>query len=130
MTENKRFTWDVCVSDAMFYDNGAVIDYDDVVDLLNEQHETIIDNEEYIKDLEYQLKGFKKDYNDCGEYLKEYQQKVKDTLQKLSSKYRQIRRKQFENQYDSISWSLEAQHCLGKIQAIDEIADELGIDLQ
>ena len=37
MTE-KRFTWDVCEHDAMFYDNGAVIDYDDVVDLLNNLH--------------------------------------------------------------------------------------------
>ena len=111
MTENKRFTWDVCVSDAMFYDNGAVIDYDDVVDLLNEQHETIIDNEEYIKDLEYQLKGFKKDYNDCGEYLKEYQQKVKDTLQWIYNDSKVINSKERQ-------------------KAVKLIAKELGIDLQ
>ena len=35
----KRFDWDVCDGDALFYENGAVIDYDDVVELLNELHE-------------------------------------------------------------------------------------------
>lgn len=41
MTE-KRFTYDfVSVDCPMFYDNKEVIDYDDVVDCLNEQHEQI-----------------------------------------------------------------------------------------
>lgn len=51
MTE-KRFEWDVCVSDAMFYDNGAVIDYDDVVDLLNKLSE---ENEQLKQALREQL---------------------------------------------------------------------------
>lgn len=37
----KKYTWDVCDGDALFYENGAVIDYDDVVDLLNKQDKQI-----------------------------------------------------------------------------------------
>ena len=37
----KRFDWDVCDGDVLFYENGAVIDYDDVIELLNEQDEHI-----------------------------------------------------------------------------------------
>jgi len=39
MTE--RFKWDTIDGDVIFYEEDAVMDYDDVVDLLNEQHETI-----------------------------------------------------------------------------------------
>ena len=35
MTE-KQFEWDTIDGDVIFYEDGAVIDYDDVVDLLNE----------------------------------------------------------------------------------------------
>lgn len=37
----KRFSWEVIDHDCLFYDDGAVIDYDDVVDILNEQHENL-----------------------------------------------------------------------------------------
>lgn len=40
MTE-KKFTWEVIDHDALFFENGAMIDYDDVVDLLNELSEDI-----------------------------------------------------------------------------------------
>ena len=43
----KRFDWDVCDGDALFYENGAVIDYDDVVELLNELYE---ENQELKKE--------------------------------------------------------------------------------
>lgn len=32
---DKRFDWDVCDGDVLFYENGAVIDYDDVLEILN-----------------------------------------------------------------------------------------------
>ena len=35
----KKFKWDVCEHDVMFYENGEVIDYDDVVDELNKLYE-------------------------------------------------------------------------------------------
>ena len=51
MTE-KRFTYDfVSVDCPMFYDNKEVIDYDDVVDCLNEQDEIITRLEKENKDL-------------------------------------------------------------------------------
>ena len=40
MTKEK-YTWEVVEYDPMFYEEGAVIDYDDVVDLLNEQDQRI-----------------------------------------------------------------------------------------
>ena len=46
MTE-KRFKWDVCSYDPMFYDNGGVIDYDDVVDILNQLND---ENEQLKKE--------------------------------------------------------------------------------
>lgn len=39
MTEKKRFSWEVIDHDCLFYDNEELIDYDDVVDLLNELNE-------------------------------------------------------------------------------------------
>jgi hypothetical protein len=35
MTE-KQFNWDTIDGDVIFYEDGAMMDYDDVVDLLNE----------------------------------------------------------------------------------------------
>ena len=116
MTENKRYSFNWERGHPNFWDNycdlaDCYLTCEDVCELLNEQHETIIDNEEYIKDLEYQLKGFKKDYNDCGEYLKEYQQKVKDTLQWIYNDSKVINSKERQ-------------------KAVKLIAKELGIDLQ
>ena len=42
----KKFEWDVCEHDVMFYENGEVIDYDDVVGQLNKLYE---ENQELIQ---------------------------------------------------------------------------------
>ena len=47
MTEEK-YTWEVVDHDQMFYENKEAIDWDDVVDLLNEQ-------DQKIKELEQEL---------------------------------------------------------------------------
>lgn len=47
----KRFDWDVCEGDALFYEDGAVIDYDDVVELLNKLYE---ENQELRMYLDWQ----------------------------------------------------------------------------
>jgi len=51
----KRFDWDICDGDALFYENGAVIDYDDVVELLNELHKENQQLIQHIKKLEKEI---------------------------------------------------------------------------
>ena len=45
----KKYTWEVCDGDGLFYEDGAVIDYDDVVDLLNEQDQKIKELKRMLK---------------------------------------------------------------------------------
>ena len=51
MTE-KRFSWEVIDNDCLFYDDGAVIDYDDVVDELNALHEENQELKEKLRKIE------------------------------------------------------------------------------
>ena len=69
MTE-KRFKWDICDGDALFYEDNAVIDYDDVVDLLNQLNKEV---EQRKQESDLLRKGLK-NYEDtlplfltCGE---------------------------------------------------------------
>ena len=66
LSENKRFTWEVIDGDPLFYDDDAMIDYDDVVDLLNELSE---ENSQYkilTDELKRQNKKLKARLEDLG----------------------------------------------------------------
>ena len=63
---NEKFSWDVIDHDVIFYENDAVIDYDDVVDLLNEQD---ADNKQLrilVESLKTENKKLKGRLNDLG----------------------------------------------------------------
>ena len=75
-TMTKKYTWDVCEGDCLFYKDGAVIDYDDVVDLLNEQDQQI-----------RELKEDNKQYKLIVESLKDENQKLKLRLKDLGVEY-------------------------------------------
>ena len=103
MTE-KRFSWEVIDHDCLFYDDGAVIDYDDVVDLLNELHEEngqlkqTIETQNFnyanaksiIHDSENQIRNLKdknQQYEILVKSLKEQNQKLKLRLKDLGVEY-------------------------------------------
>ena len=65
MTE-KRFSWEVIDHDCLFYDDGAVIDYDDVVDELNQLHEKNRQYEILVKSLKEQNQKLKLRLKDLG----------------------------------------------------------------
>ena len=58
----KRFDWDVCDGDVLFYENGAVIDYDDIVELLNELHEENIVLKQEVELLRSGLRAYEDNF--------------------------------------------------------------------
>lgn len=77
MTE-KRFKWDICEHSPMFYENGGVIDYDDVIDLLNEQYEEnqlLKEEKELLKNKLDRIEDILPHFLSCAE-ISEFQSKT------------------------------------------------------
>lgn len=72
MTENKRFTLEETDWSYRIRDNGAIMKIPKIVDLLNEQHETIQQLKQEIETLQEQLAHFDIGDVECIEkYFKE-----------------------------------------------------------
>ena len=69
-TMTEKYTWEVVDHDPMFYENKEGIDWDDVVDLLNEQDQRIKELEEEIARQKY-TKGIMRDN------IKDYERAIK-----------------------------------------------------
>lgn len=84
MTE-KRFTYDfVSVDCPMFYDNKEVIDYDDVVDCLNEQHETIQEKQHTINEMAKAIRIYDDGYIGLNKKNEQLKSTIKEVIELLS----------------------------------------------
>lgn len=70
------FTWDKIDGDIVFYENEAMIDYDDVVELLNENNQLKSDLKWWSKTAEARLKEIDRLRKE-NEELKTYKKNVK-----------------------------------------------------
>lgn len=118
MTENKQYSFNVNKNtiefDGKFKAYVNIVDGQRIVDLLNEQHETIQRLEAQLSHLEYRFfeyrnkaKGLPKD-------------KVEETLQK---RYNHLQKTQQETEKPPRYWQ-------GAIMEIEVIANCLGVDLE
>jgi len=113
----KRFTYDfVSVDCPMFYDNKEVIDYDDVVDCLNEQHETIQEKQHTINEMAKTIRIYDGGYIGLNKRHSEYKQKVEDTLKTFYDTTKQLKGNKLI--------------IAGYLDLINHIADELGVELK
>ena len=101
-TMTKKYTWEVCEGDGLFYEDGAGIDYDDVVDLLNEQDQQIkqLKKENRLLDIEDErwVKASEQDEETINKLNKEIEKLTHELyLEKGSAEYyKQLAEEYFE----------------------------------
>lgn len=122
MTE-KRFTYDfVSVDCPMFYDNKEVIDYDDVVDCLNEQHEQIErlkrnfkaldevkcelaeENEQLKSRIEYLERKIQRERNSTQKQYAKWEKEAETKIKELSKENEQLKK-----EIEELKWNLELE---------------------